>query len=130
MEHLFLYRMQEHELTMRQMVEEINQGSLNILQAAAKYQVNRSTVKRWLAKIENEAQQRASIGGQQAPKTVVEQIATRADKLEGKVKELEKALKEAQMKALYYSTLVKVAQQELGIDIEKKSATKQSDSSK
>ena len=44
MEHLFLYRMQEHELTMRQMVEEINQGSLNILQAAAKYQVNRSRV--------------------------------------------------------------------------------------
>lgn len=119
MEHLFLYRMQEHELTMRQMVEEINQGSLNILQAAEKYQVNRSTVKRWLAKIENEEQHRASAGPEQAPKTVVEQIATRADKLEGKVKELEKALKEAQLKALYYSTLVKVAEQELGIDIEK-----------
>jgi transposase len=130
MEHLFLYRMQEHELTMRQMVEEIKAGTLNILQAAAKYQVNRSTVKRWLAKIENEEQQRASLGPEEGPKTVVEQIATRADKLEGKVKELEKALKEAQMKALYYSTLVKVAEQELGIDIEKKSVTKQSDSSK
>lgn len=130
MEHLFLYRMQEHELTMRQMVEEIKAGTLNILQAATKYQVNRSTVKRWLAKIENEEQQRAPTSPEEAPKTVVEQIATRADKLEGKVKELEKALKEAQMKALYYSTLVKVAEQELGIDIEKKSATKQSDSSK
>lgn len=130
MEHLFLYRMQEHELTMRQMVEEIKAGTLNILQAAAKYQVNRSTVKRWLAKIENEGQQKVSLGPQEAPKTVVEQIASRADKLEGKVKELEKALKEAQMKALYYSTLVKVAEQELGIDIEKKSVTKQSDSSK
>ena len=130
MEHLFLYRMQEHELTMRQMVEEIKAGTLNILQAAAKYQVNRNTVKRWLAKIENEEQQRASLGPEGAPKTVVEQIATRADKLEGKVKELEKALKEAQLKALYYSTLVKVAEQELGIDIEKKYATKQSDSSK
>lgn len=130
MEHLFLYRMQEHELTMRQMVEEIKAGTLNILQAAAKYQVNRSTVKRWLAKIENEGQQKVSLGPQEAPKTVVEQIASRADKLEGKVKELEKALKEAHMKALYYSTLVKVAEQELGIDIEKKSVTKQSDSSK
>jgi transposase len=130
MEHLFLYRMQEHELTMRQMVEEIKAGTLNILQAATKYQVNRSTVKRWLAKIENEEQQRVPTGPEEAPKTIVEQIATRADKLEGKVKELEKALKEAQMKALYYSTLVKVAEQELGIDIEKKSATKQSDSSK
>ena len=130
MEHLFLYRMQEHELTMRQMVEEIKAGTLNILQAAAKYQVNRSTLKRWLAKIENEEQQKVSAGPEEAPKTVVEQIATRADKLEGKVKELERALKEAQMKALYYSTLVKVAEQELGIDIEKKSSTKQSDSSK
>ncbi len=57
MEYLFLYRMQEHELTMRQMVEEIHYVTLNILQAAAKYQVNRSTVKRWLAKIEDEKQQ-------------------------------------------------------------------------
>ena len=130
MEHLFLYRMQEHELTMRQMVEEIHHGTLNILQAAAKYQVNRNTVKRWLAKIEDEKQQQTTTSPDNAPKTVVEQIATRADKLEGKVKELEKALKEAQLKALYYSTLVKVAEQELGIDIEKKSATKQSDSSK
>lgn len=129
MEHLFLYRMQEHELTMRQMVEEIHQGTLNILQAAAKYQVNRNTVKRWLVKIEDEKQQ-TTTSLDNAPKTVVEQIATRADKLEGKVKELEKALKEAQLKALYYSTLVKVAEQELGIQIEKKSDTKQSDSSK
>ena len=131
MEHLFLYRMQEHELTMRQMVEEIHHGTLNILQAAAKHQVNRNTVKRWLAKIEDEKQQQQTTTSlNNASKTVVEQIATRADKLEGKVKELEKALKEAQLKALYYSTLVKVAEQELGIDIEKKSATKQSDSSK
>ena len=130
MEHLFLYRMQEHELTMRQMVEEIHHGTLNILQAAAKYQVNRNTVKRWLAKIEDEKQQQITTSPDTAPKTVVEQIATRADKLEGKVKELEKALKEAQLKALYYSTLVKVAEQELGIQIEKKSATKQSDFSK
>lgn len=130
MEHLFLFRMQEHELTMRQMVEEINQGSLNILQAAAKFQVNRKTVKRWLAQVEDEKQQKATASLDDPPKTIVEQIATRADKLEGKVKELEKALKEAQMKALYYSTLVKVAEGELGIEIEKKSVTKQSDSSK
>ena len=83
MEQLFLFRMQEHELTMRQMVEEIKVGTLNILQAAAKYQVNRSTVKRWLAKIENEDQQKVSLDPEEAPKTVVEQIATRADKLEG-----------------------------------------------
>jgi transposase len=112
------------------MVEEIHHGTLNILQAAAKYQVNRNTVKRWLAKIEDEKQQQITTSPDNAPKTVVEQIATRADKLEAKVKELEKALKEAQLKALYYSTLVKVAEQELGIQIEKKSDTKQSDLSK
>jgi transposase len=101
------------------MVEEIHHGTLNILQAAVKYQVNRSTVKRWLAKIEDEKQQQITTSPDNPPKTVVEQIANRADKLEGKVKELEKALKEAQMKALYYSTLLKVAEQELGIQIEK-----------
>ena len=43
---------------------------------------------------------------------------------------LEQELEAAKFKAIYYSTLVRAAEQELGIDIEKKSATKQSDSYK
>lgn len=54
MEQLFQLRMQEHELTMRQMVEEIHHGTLNIDQAAAKFEVNRKTVKHWLDKVEEE----------------------------------------------------------------------------
>ena len=39
---------------------------------------------------------------------------------------LEQELEASNFKALYYSTLVRIAEQELGIDIEKKSATRQS----
>ena len=44
--------------------------------------------------------------------------------LEAKVSALEQELEKAKFKALYYSTLVRVAEQELGIAIEKKSVTK------
>lgn len=40
--------------------------------------------------------------------------------LETKIRSLEQELEEAQFKAIYYSTLVRVAEQELGMDIEKK----------
>ena len=55
MEELYQLRMQEHELSMRQMVEEIHRGQLNIEQAAVKFEVNRKTVKHWLDKLEGEA---------------------------------------------------------------------------
>lgn len=55
MEHLSQLRMQVHELTMRQMVEEIHRGLLNIGQAAAEFEVNRKTVNNWLEKVEREA---------------------------------------------------------------------------
>lgn len=45
MEQLSQLRMQDHELTMRQMVEEIHRSLLNIGQAAVKFEVNRQTVK-------------------------------------------------------------------------------------
>jgi transposase-like protein len=62
MEELYLLRMQEHELLMRQMVEEILRGQLNIDQAAVRFEVNRKTVKHWLDKFECEA----AIGSDQA----------------------------------------------------------------
>ena len=44
MEQIFQLRMLEQELTMRQMVEEIHRGLLNIGQAAAKFELNRKTL--------------------------------------------------------------------------------------
>ncbi len=137
MEQLSQLRMQNQELTMRQMVEEIHRGLFNIEQASIKFEVNRKTVKHWLDKVEQEAlaQKEASESPAQRParkkKTLPvspEQATARVLELQTKVHALERELEAANFKALYYSTLVKVAEQELGIAIEKKSVTRQSDS--
>ena len=134
MEQLSQLRMQEHELTMRQMVEDIHRGHLNIEQAAAKFEVNRKTVKRWLDKVETEA----TLAGEPSIKEAAlstankktkstrlkEHPSTKLLELEAKVYALEQDLEEAKFKALYYSTLVRVAEEELRSAIEKKSVTK------
>ena len=51
-----------------------------------------------------------------------------ASELRARVHLLEQELEVATFKALYYSTLIQVAEQELGVDIEKKSVTKPSGS--
>ena len=129
MEQLSQLRMQNHELTMRQMVEEIHRGLLNIGQAAAKFEVNRKTVKHWLDKVEQEAaltERKASKDPAQrssrkkkAPPPSPDQVTERIIELQTKVQALEQELKASNFKALYFSTLVRVAEQELDIDIEK-----------
>lgn len=54
--------------------------------------------------------------------------AAQVDELMAKVRLLEEELDAAKFKAIYYSTVLQVAEQELGLDIEKKCVTKQSDS--
>ena len=140
MEQIFQLRMQEQELTMRQMVEEIHRGKFNIRQAAIKFEVNYKTVKHWLAKVEQEA---ALVKKEPSPLPTPkpsrqkkpaysspEQATAQILELQTKINALERKLKASDFKALYYSTLIKVAEQELGIDIEKKSVTRQSDSCK
>lgn len=132
MDHLFLLRTQAHELKMSQMVEEINLGRLTIDQAMAKYNVlTRHTVRKWLDRVRLEDKQRTQAMNQaakQQPPTIVEQMAHKADKLAGQVKQLQHELEQSQLQVLYYTTVIRVAEQELGIAIEKKSATKQSNS--
>ncbi len=117
---------------MRQMVEEINLGRLTIDQAMAKYNVlTRHTVRKWLDRVRHENVQREDVMKQvsQRPSpTLVEQMAYKADELAGRVKQLEKELEQSQIQVLYYTTVIRVAEQELGIAIEKKSVTKLSNS--
>lgn len=130
--------MQEHELTMRQMVQQIHLGKLNLDQAAVQFNVNRKTVRNWVNKVEQEADTTRQTVSEQTnlppipQKTAVpcspSQSDDQASELRAKVHALEQELDVAKFKALYYSTIVKVAEQELGVDIEKKSATKPSDS--
>ena len=130
--------MQQHELTMRQMVQQIHLGKLNLDQAAVQFNVNRKTVRHWVNKVEQEVELSRQTAAEQPnlPPTR-KQIATprfsskaneQASELLARVHALEQELEVAQFKSLYYSTIVRVAEQELGVDIEKKSVTKPSGS--
>ncbi|MBD2705814.1 hypothetical protein IC229_34765 [Spirosoma sp. BT702] len=127
--------MKQPEGVMRQIVAQILLGQLNIDQAAERLKVNRQTVLRWMRKIEEEANQRmAPIDFEQPPppqrstKSSKPKAKSQVDELRAKVLALEEQLEEANFKALYYSTLVRIAKHELGVDIEKKSVTKPSGS--
>ena len=128
MEHLFLFRSQVHELKMRQMVEEITLGRHTIESAMAKYQVlTRKTVTQWLERVRQEELARTQAMKESAPNpasTLVERVAQTADTLAGRVKQLEKELEQAELQVLYYKTVIRVAEQELGVSLEKKSVTK------
>ena len=128
MEYLFLFRSQVHELKMRQMVEEINLGRHTIESAMAKYQVlTRKTVTQWLERVRQEEVARTQAMKESAPKpasTLVERVAQMADTLAGRVKQLEKELEQAELQVLYYKTVIRVAEQEFGVSLEKKSVTK------
>ena len=137
MDQLRLSPMQQHELTMRQMVEQIHLGKLNLDQAAVHFKVNRKTVRHWVDKVEKEAQTNPETGAEPPNlppirnKTAARRSPLQSEDqnaLQARVHALEQELEVAKFKALYYSTLVKVAEQELGVDIEKKSVTKPSDS--
>ncbi|WP_460962557.1 helix-turn-helix domain-containing protein [Spirosoma litoris] len=52
MDQFSLSPMQQHELTMHQMVEQIYLGKLNLDQAAVHFNVNRKTVRHWVDKVE------------------------------------------------------------------------------
>lgn len=122
MGHLFLLHRQARELQMRQMVEEINLGRLTIEQAMAKYKVlSRQTVTKWLERVRQEEKQRTMAQApKQPPPTIVERIVHKADELAGQVHQLQKQLEQAQIEVLYYKSVIRVAEQELGIAIEKK----------
>ena len=128
MEHLFLLRKQAHELNMRQMVEEITFGRHTVESAMSKYEVlTRSTVTKWVERVRQEELARTEAmenPAKKPPTTLVEQVVQPADALTGQVKQLQKQLEQAELQVLYYQTVIRVAEQELGLSIEKKSVTK------
>ena len=103
-------------------------SAVQIDQAAERYKVNRLTVLRWIRKIEEEvkAKKKAtstdpdllppSSRKSTRPSTPADQV----NQLRAKVRSLEEELETANFKTLYYSTLVRVAKHELGVNIEKK----------
>lgn len=113
---------------MRQMVEEITFGRHTIESAMSQYQVRtRSTVTNWLKRVQQEERQRTEAmdnSQKKPPTTLVESVVQHADAMTGQVKQLQKQLEQAELQVLYYKNVIRVAEQELGLSIEKKSATK------
>ena len=136
MDRLVKLRMKQPKPVMRQMVAAVLLGQLNIDQAAERYKVNRLTVLRWIRKIEEEAKasKQAASGDSDLPPPRKRSLSQRTPQqneaelhqLRAKVHSLEQELEAANFKSLYYSTLVRVAKHELGVDVEKKSVTKPS----
>ena len=58
------------------------------------------------------------------PTTLVEQVVQHTDALTEQVKQLQKQLEQSELQVLYYKNVIRVAEQELGLSIEKKSVTK------
>ena len=64
----------------------------------------------------------ASHSSKAKPPGVVQKLQHYSEDLVTRISQLEAALQEADIKALYYEQMVRTAEKELGIDIQKKSA--------
>lgn len=106
-----------------QVVEEVLRGELTKEQARRKYGMrSKSGVLNWMRKF-------GVSGSRQIPesfKSMKEEESTNQPDLEKRVKELERALEDAKLKAEGYSRMIDIAERELKITIRKKSSTKQS----
>lgn len=126
MSRIFLLRNEGHELRMRKMAEQILEQGLSEHAAQVRYQVKcLSTVRKWVCKLEDEKFLMAGEpSSKPKPTGVAQKLEKRAEELAKRVEELEKELGDSDLRALYFEHLLRTAEKELGIDIEKKSATR------
>ena len=108
-----------------QIIEEYMNSGESMESFQGKYGMGHCTLSRWMTKfgLSNTSQKQFH-----EMKKVVERSpekSLRERTLEAKVAQLEQKLKEEQLKSLAYSTMIDVAEEELGIEIRKKSGAKQ-----
>lgn len=107
------------ELRLR-VVKEIITGTLNEKEATLKYGLKRTTVHGWCVKYSS-----------QISESTTKPMALKKQKEESegeseRIRKLEKALEDANLKIIGLETMINVAEEELRIDIRKKPGTKQS----
>ena len=108
-----------------QLIEEYMNSGESMESFQGKYGMGHCTLSRWMTKfgLSNTSQKQFN-----EMKKVVERSpekSLRERTLEAKVAQLEKELKEEKLKSLAFSTMIDVAEEELGIDIRKKAGAKQ-----
>ncbi|MCH3939696.1 MAG: transposase [Bacteroidales bacterium] len=108
-----------------QIIEEYMNSGESMETFQGKYGMGHCTLSRWMTKfgLSNTSQKQFN-----EMKKAVERAPEKSQReltLEAKVAQLEKELKEEKLKSLAFSTMIDVAEEELGIDIRKKSGAKQ-----
>src|SRR5688572_13963068 len=99
----------------RKIVKEIEQGKVNITTVCREYSVSDVSVYKWLHKYSSYLQK--------GVKVVMELNSEgyRSKELEKRVKDLEAAVGRKQLEVEFLNKLIELANQQLGIDIKKKS---------
>lgn len=104
-------------------IEEVLSGHLRKEQAQRKYGIRgKSAILNWMRKFGLSEQTRLPDNFER----MKEEEATDKESLNKRIKELERALEDAQLKAEGYSRMIDIAERELKIKIRKKPSTKQS----
>ncbi len=105
-------------------IQEVLSGNITKEGARRKYNLKgKCVVLKWIRKFEKEAQRAIP---EPFLLSEMKQEELSPEELQKRIKELEKALEDANFKADAYSTMIDIAEKELKINIRKKSATKQS----
>ena len=108
-----------------QLIEEYMNSGESMESFQGKYGMGHCTLSRWMTKfgLSNTSQKQLNEMKKVVERSLEKSLRERT--LEAKVAQLEKKLKEEQLKSMAYSTMIDVAEEELGIDIRKKSGAKQ-----
>jgi len=107
-----------------QVCQMVSSGELTVTQAIEKYDTrSQSGISRWMKQYGFTKKEYNPIGVDVIIK-MPDKVLTK-EELTLKVKELEKSLDDALLKAEVHSKIIEIASKELGIDIEKKFNTKQ-----
>ena len=108
-----------------QIIEEFMNSGEAMETFQVKYGMGHCTLSRWMTKfgLSNTSQKQFIEMKKTLENTTEKTLRERT--LEAKVAQLEKELKGEKLKSLAYSTMIDVAEEELGIEIRKKSGAKQ-----
>ena len=108
------------KLQKRTIVSAIEQGRMSIQEVQDAYGIkNSNLIRDWILQFKNENDQLCELNGQVMSKNLTKNIGSNE-------LALEKALEEAELKIKALNTLIDLAEEQLNIDIRKKSGAKQS----